>query len=62
METKICKKCGKEKPIDQFPLCFGKVSGTCKECCIETRRENKQFRDDVKEIAARLRRELRREL
>lgn len=33
METKICKVCGKELPIDRFQRCKGgHCLSTCKEC------------------------------
>jgi hypothetical protein len=41
METKICKKCGYEKIIDDFPTRsdeLGKRRGTCKECQNEYQR------------------------
>lgn len=32
METKVCKHCGKELPIDQFATFRGKPTCICKEC------------------------------
>jgi hypothetical protein len=35
METKICKKCGQEKPLDEFPKHRGYKDGRqsfCREC------------------------------
>jgi len=54
-ETKICKKCGIEKPIDQFRLrvehrikngdCYYRV-GTCKEC---EKKAAKEYHNQIKD-------------
>lgn len=45
METKVCKTCGKELPIEQFSLRGLGISKSCKECngkAIKAGREKKK--------------------
>lgn len=42
METRICKKCGIEKPLDEFPMSRGRREHRCKEC------RNKHTKEYVK--------------
>ena len=43
METKICKECGRELPIENFNLSrWGHRVDVCTECSIQKRRKNKQ--------------------
>jgi hypothetical protein len=30
--VKICKRCGEQKPLEEFPLCKGKPRARCKKC------------------------------
>ena len=46
METKICKKCGVEKPIERFGKCYKNkdgFNGTCKDCI--TKKSNERYRN-----------------
>lgn len=43
METKVCKECGRELPIEQFSKVRNGIRiSTCKECVTAIRKENKQ--------------------
>ena len=39
MDSKICKKCGVPKPLDQFRVDRGFIRGECKECAAKLLRE-----------------------
>ena len=39
--TKICKKCGKELPIDKFKSSHNYIYGVCKECFNKRVREKR---------------------
>ncbi|MBD5367217.1 MAG: hypothetical protein HDR82_09530 [Bacteroides sp.] len=42
MDTKICKECGEQRPINNFKLSrFGKRVDVCNSCVSAKRRENK---------------------
>ena len=51
-ETKICKKCGRELPLDKFIIKQSYIYGVCKDCYNESRREkrNQQRLSDSIEI------------
>lgn len=36
---KVCKRCGEQKPIDEFPLCRGKPRARCKPCHTDDARQ-----------------------
>lgn len=40
METRTCKKCGRELPLEEFATFRGKVTHTCKECKSEAMKAN----------------------
>ena len=40
-ETKICKKCGRELPLDKFIIKQSYIYGVCKDCYNESRREKR---------------------
>lgn len=42
METKVCRICGRELPLNEFPLSrCGNHASVCRECRTATLRENK---------------------
>ena len=44
METKVCKRCGREFPLEQFPLNHKAKDGrqsVCKECDSKAKREGR---------------------
>lgn len=48
METKVCRECGRELPIERFQKVRGGIRiGTCKECMSLIRKENKQKKLDA---------------
>lgn len=51
METKICRECGRELPIDQFELEHTKYGdrrrGTCRECRARYRKQWRQNNPDL---------------
>lgn len=56
METKVCSKCGIEKPISEFPMHKSKgkktvVRGTCKPCTWARQRELRAIKKQKKEKA-----------
>jgi single-stranded DNA-specific DHH superfamily exonuclease len=49
METKVCSKCKKEKPLSEYcPRATGKVkfSPVCKSCCAIINQEKKKYKDE----------------
>jgi gas vesicle protein len=49
MDTKICKTCGKEKPLSEYGVMKGTKDGlnyTCKECCNERARAYRKANSD----------------
>lgn len=42
IQTKICKTCGRELPLEEFPNFFGRVSRNCKCCSLEKRIEKRK--------------------
>ena len=42
LQTKICKTCGRELPLEEFPNFFGRVSRNCKCCSLEKRIEKRK--------------------
>ena len=52
METKICKKCGRELPLSSFHKDNGVNGGhknTCKECQHKREKQNRQMRNRITE-------------
>lgn len=48
--TKICKKCGRELPLERYAFSKGRVRSVCKDCSNEYHREyryNKRMRSDM---------------
>ena len=39
METRVCKCCGVEKPIEEFTMTRGNYNYVCKECSNKKKRE-----------------------
>ena len=45
METKVCTKCGIEKPYNQYYKkkgCVGNVNSYCKKCHLEIKQKNRR--------------------
>ena len=51
METKICKKCGIEKPVEEFHKKLDGSSAWCKECSQE--RDRKWYAENKESVRAR---------
>lgn len=53
METKICKECGRELPVEMFKLSrWGERVGVCTECAVKKARANKvkkQYDAEIKQ-------------
>ncbi len=48
-QTQVCKRCGRELPIDNFIVAnFGRMT-TCKECVSKKREESKQKNKEIKD-------------
>ena len=50
METKICKCCGEEKPIESFTSNRFGISSTCKDCVRKKKAERKQNNNIIEEL------------
>lgn len=51
METKVCKCCGRELPIENFKMTrFGTRVGVCTECANAKMRDNKARKQQQEEI------------
>ena len=54
METKVCKYCGCEKPIEEFYSNGQGLTSCCKEChtkrMVEGRKRNKEIKQKLSEI------------
>lgn len=54
METKVCKDCGRELPIERFKIGrTGVRVGICTDCVVRKARENKARREEEIEKNAR---------
>ena len=48
METQVCKKCGRELPVDNFKKTrWGGYAHVCKECALKAYAENKKAREEA---------------
>lgn len=50
METKICKKCGLEKNIDDFRKTYEWYRNTCKDCEKKYREEHREHKNEVNRL------------
>ena len=63
METKQCKVCGRELPIENFKMSrYGTRVGVCTECATEKLRATKKAKDEQKRIQEETERKDAREL
>lgn len=52
METKVCKRCGRELPVEKFKMsAYGKRVDVCTECSTAKLRENKLLKKEMKDNA-----------
>lgn len=67
METKVCKECGRELPVESFKMSrFGSRVSVCTECANEKRRANAEEKKrkavEEKKIALQKAKDTEREL